>query len=372
MRVLFIVAGDRVLHRSAVNPQYLVDTVTRYETAAAKQDGLLSSSINCGISGRSSMLKRIPLSQLRVGMFISDMEFATDVDATKFKPFLVSRGDDVKTLAHGHVRSVVIDITKGIDVAGAPRGDVAVSFETQLLSVFSNGEVSRARQSIQEVGPHLRRVLEDARVTGCFADAAASTAVERIMLETLDNASALIAVVRLKEKDETTFLHSIAVSALMIAFGRSLGHGQNEVRLLGLGGLVHDLGKMTIPDEILNKPGKLTAQEMSLVRAHPQKGYEMVAKAGSVPHEVLDICRFHHERYDGGGYPDRLSGKKIPYVARVAAICDVYEVLTTIRPYKRAFSQAEAIQTMMKSPGHFDLKLLSAFVSKMVISGTLH
>lgn len=124
---------------------------------------------------------------------------------------------------------------------------------------------------------------------------------------------------------------------------------------------------MIIP-EILNKPWKLTAEEMDLVRAHPQKGYEMVAKADSAPDEVLDICRFHHERYDGSGYPDRLSGRDIPYVARVAAICDVYEALTSIRPYKRAFSQAEAINMMMNSSGHFDQKLLSAFVSRMIIS----
>ncbi|MBB3447267.1 HD-GYP domain-containing protein [Rhizobium sp. BK379] len=318
------------------------------------------------------MLKRIPLNQLRVGMFINDMEFATEIDAARFRPFLVSKGDDVRRLAGSHVRSVVIDITKGIDVVGAPTREVSASFEAQLLNVFSRGEINRARQSIQEVGPHLRHMLQDARVNGYFADEAATSAVERIMLETLDNTGALVAVAKLKEKDETTFLHSLAVSALMIAFGRCLGHGQNEVRVLGLGGLVHDLGKMAIPDDVLNKPGKLTAEEMDLVRTHPQKGYEMVAKAGSAPPEVLDICRFHHERYDGGGYPDRLSGRKIPYVARVAAICDVYEVLTTVRPYKPAFSQAEAINMMMNSPGHFDQKLLSAFVSNMVISGTLH
>ena len=240
------------------------------------------------------MLKRIPLNQLRVGMFINDMEFATEIDAARFRPFLVSKGDDVRRLAGSHVRSVVIDITKGIDVVGAPTREVSASFEAQLLNVFSRGEINRARQSIQEVGPHLRHMLQDARVNGYFADEAATSAVERIMLETLDNTGALVAVAKLKEKDETTFLHSLAVSALMIAFGRCLGHGQNEVRVLGLGGLVHDLGKMAIPDDVLNKPGKLTAEEMDLVRTHPQKGYEMVAKAGSAPPEVLDICRFHH------------------------------------------------------------------------------
>jgi len=158
----------------------------------------------------------------------------------------------------------------------------------------------------------------------------------------------------------------------MIAFGHALGHGKDDVRVLGLGGLVHDLGKLAIPDDILSKSGKLTAVEMDLVRAHPQMGFEMVAKPGTAPPEVLDICRFHHERYDGSGYPHRLSGKEIPYVARLAAVCDVYEALTTIRPYKRAYSQSEAVNMMLNSPGHFDSELLSSFVSKMVISGTLH
>jgi len=317
------------------------------------------------------MLKRIQLSQLRVGMFVNDMEFATQADAARFKPFLVSESD-VRKLIEGHVRSVVIDITKGLDVAAPAQRTDAASFKATLLTVFSLSEISRARQSIHEVTPHLHDVLDDARLNAGFADKAANSAVARIMLEALNNAGALIAVARLKEKNEVTFLHSLAVSALMIAFARVLGHGEDDVRVLGLGGFVHDLGKMAIPDQILNKSGKLTKEEMDLVRAHPQLGFEMIASAGTAPPEVLDICRFHHEHYDGGGYPDRLSGRQIPYVARVAAICDVYEALTTIRPYKRAFSQAEAINMMMNSPGHFDQKLLSAFVSKMVISGTLH
>jgi hypothetical protein len=114
------------------------------------------------------MLKRIPLNQLRVGMFINDMEFTTELDAARFRPFMVSKGDDVRRLAAGHVRSVVIDITKGIDVAGAPSRDASTSFEAQLLNVYSKAEISSARQSIQDVGPHLRHVLEDARVKRLF------------------------------------------------------------------------------------------------------------------------------------------------------------------------------------------------------------
>jgi putative nucleotidyltransferase with HDIG domain len=282
------------------------------------------------------MQKRIQVNQLRVGMFVEDVELGGHGAATRSEPFLIRSNNDVKRIMASHVRSVVINLAKGVDLdrATSPSGDSAASFETQLLMVFTSQKIGRARQSIKEIDPHLRQVLSDACVQACFADKAASSAVERIMSGTFDNAGALIAVAKLKAKDEVTFLHSLAVSALMVAFGRSLGHSEDDIRLLGLGGLVHDLGKMTLSDDILTKTGKLTVEEMELVRRHPQLGYEMVSRAGTAPTEVLDICRYHHERYDGGGYPTKLSGKKIPYVARLTAICDVYEALTTIRPYK--------------------------------------
>ncbi|MEZ2223353.1 HD-GYP domain-containing protein [Rhizobium sp. RCC_161_2] len=192
------------------------------------------------------------------------------------------------------------------------------------------------------------------------------------MASTVNNAGALIAVAKLKQKDEVTFLHSLAVSALMVAFGRALGHDEEDVRLFGLGGLVHDLGKMALPDAILANTGKLTAGEMDLVRTHPRQGYEMISHLENSRQEVLDICLYHHEKFDGSGYPCGLAGKEIPYEARLAAICDVYDALTTVRPYKPAWSQGEAVNMMMRSPGHFDPNLLSAFMSKMVINGTLH
>jgi HD-GYP domain-containing protein (c-di-GMP phosphodiesterase class II) len=321
------------------------------------------------------MRRRIQVNQLKVGMFIEDVEVGGAETASPFRPFLVSSAHDLQTIMSRHVMSVVIDIEKGTDVDRSAPPSMAkdqASFNAMLLTVFSVKQIDRARRSIGEIGPHLQQVLADARFRQSFANDAAGSAVERIMAATFENAGAVIAVAKLKEKDEVTFLHSLAVSALMVTFGRNLGHGEEEVRLLGLGGIVHDLGKVALPEKILTKSGKLTSEEMALVREHPQRGYEMVSKVGQVPPPVLDICRYHHERYDGSGYPGRLSGTKIPYVARLAAICDVYEALTTIRPYKRAFSQAEAISMMMTSPGHFDSQLLSAFVSKMVISGTLH
>ncbi len=321
------------------------------------------------------MRKRVRVNQLRVGMYIEDVEFSEQQDALRFKPFLISSARQVETMMGRRVMSVVIDVGKGADVVGStlpPQQNDRIAFDADLTATFSTDDLMKARQCIDDTRPQIRQMLADARIKSSFASDAANSAVERIMSEAFANAGALIAVAKLKEKDELTFLHSLAVSALMIAFGRGLGHREEDVRTLGLGGLVHDLGKMSLPEGILKKSGELTAAEMDLVRGHPERGYEMISKAGQVPQQVLDICRYHHEKYDGSGYSSRLVGNHIPYVARLAAICDVYEALTTIRPYKRAYSQAEAINMMVSSPGHFDSRLLSAFMSKMVISGTLH
>lgn len=320
------------------------------------------------------MQKRIRVNQLRVGMYVADIEVSEGRETTRFAPFIIASDRQVaKMMAASHVMTVVIDITKGsdIDLSTALGLNDRAKFEIILKATFSARDLKEARQCIEDTRPHIRRVLNDARINVSFASDAAGLAVERIMTAAFNNAGALVAVARLKEKDEMTFLHSLAVSALMISFGRSLGHDEAHVRQFGLGGLVHDLGKMTLPAEILTKTGKLTAEEMDLVRTHPQRGYELVSQVSDVSRPVLDICRYHHEKYDGSGYPGSLAGKRIPYAGRLAAICDVYEALTTIRPYKRAFSQAEAVNLMMNSPGHFDSGLLSAFMSRMVISGTL-
>ncbi len=108
------------------------------------------------------MLKRIQLSQLRVGMFVRDMEFATQSDAERFRPFLLSKGEDLRRLTTGHVRSVVIDITKRVDVAGGAHPIDITSFEANVLAAFSPGEIGHAKRSIQDIGPHLRHVLHDA------------------------------------------------------------------------------------------------------------------------------------------------------------------------------------------------------------------
>src|SRR5690606_37008692 len=146
--------------------------------------------------------------------------------------------------------------------------------------------------------------------------------------------------------DEYTYMHSVAVCALMAALARTLGLNEAEQREAATAGLLHDVGKMAIPIEILNKPGRLTDDEFRLIMTHPDAGYVMLMRGGLVPNVALDVCLHHHEKFDGSGYPHGLQGDGISLQARMGALCDVYDAVTSDRPYKKGWNPAEAIHRM--------------------------
>jgi HD-GYP domain-containing protein (c-di-GMP phosphodiesterase class II) len=132
--------------------------------------------------------------------------------------------------------------------------------------------------------------------------------------------------------------------------------------------MLHDLGKACIPLEILNKPGKLTEAEFSLVKTHPVRGHALLNEAGSAGAVVLDVCLHHHEKIDGSGYPRGLAAEQISRFARMGAVCDVYDAITSNRPYKAGWDPAESLRRMAEwSNGHFDTKVFQAFVKSLGI-----
>ncbi|RYF63073.1 MAG: HD-GYP domain-containing protein, partial [Comamonadaceae bacterium] len=196
----------------------------------------------------------------------------------------------------------------------------------------------------------------------------AQSLVQEISDSITRNPGALISLARLKTADDYTYMHSVAVCALMVALARQLQMDDEQARLAGMAGLLHDLGKAAIPLEILNKPGKLTDQEFTVVRGHSVKGFQMLKVGGNVPTEVLDACLHHHEKVDGSGYPRKLRGDAISVIARMAAICDVYDAVTSDRPYKRGWDPAESLRRMAEWSGnHFDKRLFQAFVKSIGI-----
>jgi putative nucleotidyltransferase with HDIG domain len=172
---------------------------------------------------------------------------------------------------------------------------------------------------------------------------------------------ALLSVARLKTHDDYTYLHSVSVCALMLSLARQLGLDEKQTHLAGAGGLMHDLGKSAMPLDVLNKPGKLTDEEFDIVKRHPAAGGQMLLEGGYDP-EVQDIALHHQEKFDGTGYPDRLAGDGISLFARMCAVCDVYDAVTSERAYKKAWDPSAAMRQMAKWEGHFDKRIFNAFV----------
>jgi len=156
--------------------------------------------------------------------------------------------------------------------------------------------------------------------------------------------------------------HTLRVTAISLELGRLLGLKKEQLVYIQYGTLLHDIGKLGIPDAIIQKPGKLTREEYKVVQKHPVYAYEWLSKRDDFqPAKVIPL--FHHERWDGKGYPRQLKGKEIPLLARVVAIVDVWDALTSDRPYRRAMSNEQAIDLIKSETGtHFDPDIVKAFL----------
>ncbi len=172
---------------------------------------------------------------------------------------------------------------------------------------------------------------------------------------------------RLKTLDNYTYMHSVAVCGLMVALAKKLGHTPAQVHQAGMAGLLHDMGKAHMDLQILNKPGALTEAEFAQMKQHPVRGHAMLQTCVQDA-AVLHACLHHHERLDGRGYPQGLAGDAIPLLTRMATICDIYDAITSDRPYKQAWSPGIALQRMSEwCGGHLDAQLFESFVKTMGI-----
>ncbi|MGX8701119.1 HD-GYP domain-containing protein [Clostridium sp. KNHs216] len=180
------------------------------------------------------------------------------------------------------------------------------------------------------------------------------------------NVEAKISIANLKMYDDYTYNHSLGVSILSIAIGLELGLKTQDLYDLGLCALLHDIGKMAVPISIIAKPSKLTAEEFNIVKQHPAKGAEFFLKHHLANNVICAGVLTHHEKYDGTGYPNGLSGDDIPLFGRIISVADVYDALTSFRPYRKPSTPAEAIEYIMGSSGiAFDLAIVRAFLNKV-------
>lgn len=205
--------------------------------------------------------------------------------------------------------------------------------------------------------------MEDVRLGHAVDVPSLRDAVGKMTQAVIGNASATLWLTALKNVSEYTAIHCINVCVVALAFGRHLGLPPRELRGIGLGALLHDVGKARTPSEILEKSGPLTEEEFEIIKRHPEDGYQMVAEAGNVAPSALEIIRLHHERISGRGYPFGLPAEEIPQHVRMVSIVDCYDAMTSKRSYSSARSPDTALKVLYEERGSdFDESLVSQFI----------
>lgn len=223
-------------------------------------------------------------------------------------------------------------------------------------------EIERAKTVIKRSKAVIFRTFEQARLGRAVQVKDVIDVVDDIVESVDRHPTAMLNVARLKDKNEYTYMHSVAVCTLMVNLARTLNIPESEHRTMGLAGLLHDVGKAQVPIDILEHPGRLTDEQFAEIKSHPERGRDLISGDTDVPPEAIDVCLHHHERMDGRGYPFGLSADQLSREARMGAICDVYDALTSDRVYKARWEPVETLSRMLEWEGHFDRALLFQFM----------
>jgi len=320
------------------------------------------------------MLKKVDSSRLRVGMFIHDLDCGWMAHPFVRNRFVLAGDDEIHKIRAAGIRTVTIDCARGLDVDDAPTLEEAAAATEAEVAALAATPVAPVRTSLEEefaravairrqAAGLVKTVMRDARLGKAVELDRVSPVVESITASILRNAGALLGLAVIKDKDDYTFLHSVSVCTLLVAFCRSRGMDAATIYQAGIGGLLHDTGKALVPDAILNKPGRLTDAEFDVVRRHPQDGHDILLRTEGIGAIPLDITLHHHERCDGSGYPGRQEARQTSELARMAAIVDVYDAITAERCYHRGIPAAEALRKIYAwSKFHFDPALTQEFM----------
>ena len=328
------------------------------------------------------MLKKISVKQLTVGMYLK--EFCGSWMEHPFwrNSFVITDPKDIERIRASSIQEVWIDCEKGLDVApdqpaiSEAESDAQVEAELSRVSesqretapTSTSEELARAARICAQAKNAVTSMFQEARMGKAIDADNARKLVEEISDSVTRNPGALISLARLKTADDYTYMHSVAVCALMIALGRQLKLEEEVVRKLGIAGLLHDLGKAMMPLEVLNKPGKLTDDEFRIMKSHPKEGYKLLLESSGVDDITFDVVLHHHEKTDGSGYPKGLKDSEISLHAKMGAVCDVYDAITSNRPYKAGWDPAESLRKMAEwANGHFDPSVFQAFVKSLGI-----
>lgn len=322
---------------------------------------------------------------LKLGMYISDLDRPWIESPFLFQGFLVIKDEDIQQV-QSICRYVYVDSEKTpLDIIATlktlstsiqkpiqkkKRKPEKFDFtDTQTIKKANFDKDSftenlvNARKARDKTRSYIDSMLDEARMGKIVDTRKAKLLVAELADNIANNLDASMWLTQLKNRDEYTAIHSLNVCVLSLTFGSALKLSNDDLKELGLGALLHDIGKMQVPLKILNKPGKLTKDEFEIMKSHPSKGYELIKNDESLSPAVLTIVKSHHERLNGEGYPDKLAEQDISYFTKIVSITDVYDAITSDRCYHDGMTPHEALKRLYEwMPNNFDTELMQAFI----------
>ncbi|MBF0462326.1 MAG: HD-GYP domain-containing protein [Magnetococcales bacterium] len=324
-------------------------------------------------------IKKIAVTSLKPGMVISGYVCDWGGDPAHWGRKTIRRQEEIDKIKSNGIDEVYIDTAVGLDVVNAP-----TLLEVKMVAAQEIKKMGTLREpspypvakniSMQDELSNARKVTDHARkvVAGVLIDvrlgkqvelAQVRDAVERMTESAFNNVGAILSLSLIKRKDEYTFMHSVNVGVFLMSFCHTMGMDKEQIILAGIGGMLHDVGKMKVPLEILNSPNKLTDAEFDTMKAHPLFSGEILRETAGISPLSVQVAEQHHERFNGSGYPFKLTGQEIGLFGQMAAIVDVYDAITTNRSYHKGMPSHEALEKMYEwCKNHFDLALFQQFV----------
>ena len=298
------------------------------------------------------MIKKIPIDELKPGMEVVQVAH----DLWQHLPYLYSEPGIIESEAEV---ARLLDLGYREAFVATDEAD-GLTDEARLDQLISGRDLGRKRPprtpfdqalpaamaTYEDAMAHAMQIVHDAKLGRKMDYATSLETASAIVESAVSNPDTLVCLAKLSDFDDYTYTHCINVAAISVVFGEYIGMSREELVLLGVAGMMHDLGKTTVPARIINKPGPLTNAEREEVRRHPAYGCDILKRNSDIPAQVLRAVQYHHERYNGSGYPDGLTRKDIPAFARILCLADVYDALTSDRCYKNAILPNKALGIM--------------------------
>lgn len=317
---------------------------------------------------------KAPVDVLQIGMYVSELDRPWIETPFIFQGFLITNEEELDQL-HQYCEFVFIDREQS-------RVDISPKVLERLAQVKSKSETEkydtkeslpyiksfeeefpRAKQIYERVQSQIKNVFRDIRIGRAIRTSEIRVHVEQIANSIVRNPDAMMLMTNMKAVDDYMIVHAMNVCILTLIFARFIGIEQERMEDLGIGALLHDVGEIRLPQELLSKPSDLTPEEHATVQKHTAYGVAILKQSYGMPDSILDIVLHHHERVDRSGYPDRLSGQEMSLFSKIVSIVDVYDSLTSTTPYRTYMSSTDALKSMYNWRGTlFDGTLVEKFI----------